>query len=78
MASAFETLLESALGLPSSDRARIAAELIASLDGPAEVGVEAAWLTEIDRRVAEVSEGKVQLLDRDAVSSEIRETLRRG
>jgi hypothetical protein len=41
MSISAEALLDSALKLPSEDRARIAAELIASLDGIPEAGVEA-------------------------------------
>ncbi len=78
MATRFEALLESALELPPGDRARIAAELIASLDGEAEAGVEAAWLAEVDRRIAEVARGEAKLVDRETVSSQVRETLRRG
>lgn len=77
MASRFETLLESALELPTGDRARIATELIASLDGQAEAGVEAAWIAEVDRRIVQVARGEAQLIDRDTVSAEIRESLRR-
>ena len=78
MATRFETLLHSALGLPSSDRARIAAELIASLDGEPEAGVDAAWLTEVDQRMAQADRGEASLIDRETVRAEIRETLRRG
>ncbi|MEX0879649.1 MAG: addiction module protein [Thermoanaerobaculia bacterium] len=77
MALRFETLLESALELPTGDRARIATELIASLDGQAEAGVEAAWIAEVDRRIVQVERGEAQRLDRDIVSAEIRESLRR-
>ena len=58
-----DALLESVLKLPERDRARIAAELIASLDGEPEAGVEAAWLSEIDRRIAEEDQGKVPLIE---------------
>jgi putative addiction module component (TIGR02574 family) len=78
MATRLEDLLDSALELPPADRARIAAELIASLDGEAEAGVDAAWVAEVDRRMRETARGEVQLVDREAVTSEIRETLRRG
>jgi len=78
MAARPEDLLDSALALPPDDRARIAAELIASLDGEAEVGVDAAWLIEVDRRMDDVKRRQVDLIDRKSVSAEIRETLRRG
>jgi len=68
-----DTLLESALLLPEKDRARIAAELIASLDGKPEAGVDAAWLAEIDRRIAETEQGKVQLIDWETAKKGLRE-----
>lgn len=45
------TLLAEALKLPTSARARLAAELIASVDGEPDANAEAAWAAEIDRRV---------------------------
>jgi putative addiction module component (TIGR02574 family) len=78
MAARFDELLHSALELTPVERSRLAAELIASLDGEPEAGAEAAWLAELDRRIGEVARGQTQLIDRDSVSSEIRETLRRG
>ncbi|MHB8876337.1 MAG: addiction module protein [Myxococcaceae bacterium] len=53
-----EKLLSEALKLTSAERARLAAELIASVDGEPEPDAEAAWAAEIDRRVQRVqSEG---------------------
>ncbi len=52
MTSRTQQLLQEALALPVEERADVAAELLASLDGgdeaPAEV--EAAWASEIERR----------------------------
>ena len=45
-------LLEEALELSAGDRARMAAELLASLDGRQE-DVREAWAAEIKRRLAE-------------------------
>ena len=47
-----EKLFEAALTLPANDRAKLAAQLLASLD-EAEADVEAAWAAEIQRRVAD-------------------------
>jgi Putative addiction module component len=55
-----ERLLEEALQLDPGDRARIAAELLSSLDEQNE-DVRTAWATEISRRAAEAetnSEGE--------------------
>ena len=50
-------LLHEALALPTEERAELAAELIASLDGPADTDVEAAWAAEIECRAAKVLSG---------------------
>jgi putative addiction module component (TIGR02574 family) len=72
-----ETLLESVLKLPERERARIAAELIASLDGEPEADVEAAWLVEIDQRIKDVDEGRVKLRDWSDVKADVQSALRR-
>jgi putative addiction module component (TIGR02574 family) len=77
MSISAEALLDSALKLPSQDRARIAAELIASLDGTPEAGVEAAWDAEVERRIEQVDQGKVQLLDWNAVKAEVAQVVKR-
>jgi len=43
-------LYEEALGLPLAERAELAADLLASLDGEPDEDVQAAWATEIERR----------------------------
>jgi putative addiction module component (TIGR02574 family) len=58
MGKATKKLLHEALMLPTDERAELAAELIASLDGPADTGVEVAWAAEIERRAAKVLSGE--------------------
>jgi putative addiction module component (TIGR02574 family) len=72
MSTTTDDLLDTVLRLPSRDRARFAKELIASLDGPPEEGVEQAWAAEIDRRSAEVDSGAVKLLDWEIVKGRTR------
>jgi putative addiction module component (TIGR02574 family) len=48
------------LKLPAADRARLAERLIASLDEDPEV--EAAWMTEVRRRDAELESGAVRAI----------------
>lgn len=43
-------LLHDAMELPVAERAELAADLLASLDGEADGEVEAAWSAEIERR----------------------------
>ena len=47
-------LLSTALELSISERAELAAELLASLDGEPDADVEAAWAAEIERRARRV------------------------
>ena len=56
-----EAVLADALRLDLDARAEVAAELLASLDGPADPGAEAAWAVEIERRVAAIEAGTVTL-----------------
>ena len=58
MTKASETVLQDALLLSISDRAELAAALLASLDGEPEAEVESAWAEEIERRAAQVRSGK--------------------
>ena len=62
MSSAAKAILEATLKLDPEERARIAHELIVSLDdGPTEEGVEAAWEQELERRAGEIDSGAVKL-----------------
>jgi Putative addiction module component len=51
MSKAAQDVLADALRLEPDSRAEIAAELLASLDGPADPDAEAAWDAEIERRI---------------------------
>jgi putative addiction module component (TIGR02574 family) len=44
-------VLQDAMELPLPERAELAADLLASLDGEPDAQVEAAWASEIERRV---------------------------
>ena len=65
-------ILSHALELPAQDRAELAAELIASLDGESETEVEAAWAAEIRRRVAKIKSGEAKFEDWDSVRAQFR------
>ena len=83
MTPAFETLLDQALQLAEEERGELAARLLRSLepedgDAPTTQEWEAAWSAELDRRVREVREGRVQLVDGDEVMAELREIARRA
>jgi putative addiction module component (TIGR02574 family) len=53
-------LLAAALALPLDERADLARELIASLDGPPDVDADAAWGEEIERRIADWRAGRTK------------------
>ena len=52
-----QALLADALQLDVKTRADLAAELLASLDGPADSDTEQAWAAEIERRTAALEAG---------------------
>lgn len=62
MARGTRELLSEALELPLDERAKIAAELLESLD-EVETGVEEAWAREIERRVAAARAGELASTD---------------
>jgi hypothetical protein len=70
-------LLDEALELPLDERARVAAELLESLEG-AESDVEAAWAAEIQSRVASARAGELESTDWRLVLERVeQEVLRR-
>lgn len=78
MTKSAEAVLADALRLDSESRAELATELLASLDGPADPGAEAAWAAEIERRVAAIEAGSVKLESWETVRRRIeKEILKR-
>ena len=61
MTKAAEAVLADALRLDAKARAELAAELLASLEGPADPDSEAAWVAEIERRVKALEAGTEKL-----------------
>lgn len=70
-----EELLAQVLRLPRQERARVAEELLSSLEEPDDEEVAAAWAHELDRRSREVAEGKVQTVEWSAARAQILEEL---
>ncbi len=58
-----QDLLSTALSLPTHERARLAHELIVSLDQSEDADAGETWLAEIERRAREVDSGSVALED---------------
>jgi putative addiction module component (TIGR02574 family) len=68
MTTLVEELSQRVRALGAEDRARLADELLASLDAPADA--EAAWEKEIARRVEEIKSGNSKLIPADEVFAE--------
>lgn len=58
---AAESVISAALKLSAKSRARVAAEMIASLDGPADPRAALEWDREIKRRVDALEAGEAKL-----------------
>lgn len=71
MTKAAEAVLAEALRLDVKARAEVAAELLASLDGPADANAEEAWAVEIERRVQALEAGTERLESWDDVKRRI-------
>ena len=72
----FEEVMRAALSLPPGDRAMLADHLLASLDGENQKEIDAAWADEVERRMKEIREGKVELIDGESVMKELRSQLK--
>lgn len=60
MSKTTDDILNNAMRLSTTERAELAAALLASLDGDTEDAVEAAWAAEIQRRVERVRSGETK------------------
>jgi putative addiction module component (TIGR02574 family) len=71
-----DSVLDAALKLPEKERARVAKELIASLDEQWDEGVEEAWAAEVERRRMAVAQGRERLVPWEQVKDEARAALK--
>jgi len=72
----FEEILSAALSLSPTERAMLADHLLSSLDGPHQKEIDAAWAEEAERRMREIDEGKVELIDGELVMEKLRARLK--
>lgn len=72
MSIAIEEVRAKIRELSIEDKAELLRALIAELDGPADEGVERAWLVEAQRRHQEIVDGKVQPIPGDQVFERLR------
>ena len=77
MVVSFEEILSTALSLSPAERAMLADHLLASLDGPDQKEIDAAWAEEAERRMREIEEGKVELIDGELVMESLRARFKR-
>ena len=75
--STMKRLSSEVMALSEQERAKLALELIRSLDGPAEEGVEEAWDREITRRMDQIDSGQAQLLSRDEFRKRLQAKIRK-
>lgn len=64
-------LIRETVELPESDRATLAGVLIESLDPKPTPEVKAAWSREIERRIREIDDRTVELVDWEDVRAEL-------
>ncbi|MBX3228703.1 MAG: addiction module protein [Labilithrix sp.] len=65
-------MLAGILNLPVEERAKLALELLRSLDGEPESGVAEAWDEEIERRGAEVDAGTADTMTLEQYRAHVR------
>jgi putative addiction module component (TIGR02574 family) len=71
-----ERVLEAALDLPDAERAELAAILTDSIgDGAPDVEIEAAWIAEAKRRLADIRSGKSETVAWEDVERELDEII---
>lgn len=67
-----EAILQQALGLEEGERAQLAASILESLEPRVdEREIEQAWREEVRRRVADLDEGRVELVPWDDVRDQL-------
>jgi len=73
---AFDNIRKNVMALPLDDRAELARELLASLDGPPDPDAHQAWDVELCRRINELRAGKATLLEPEDVLARARQRLK--
>jgi putative addiction module component (TIGR02574 family) len=67
-------IIDAAMSLPPEVRAQIAEQLLDSLD-PDRAQIDAAWAIEIESRIQEIEEGRVELIPHEQVIEQARRRL---
>lgn len=72
MSPVVEQLFQAALALPAEERLELVEALLASQDSPGEMPFHPEWLSEVQRRSAEVESGTVQFTPWPVVRERVR------
>jgi putative addiction module component (TIGR02574 family) len=65
-------LVQRGRDLPPEDRERLVDQLLESLNEPSNAELDAAWESEIERRVADLRAGRVETIDGEEVFAKAR------
>jgi Putative addiction module component len=76
MTTAAKKLIEAAL--KPADRAQVAHNLLDSLDGGANGGLDAGWIRELQQRARDIDEGRTELISWPEARGQIESSLRRS
>lgn len=78
MATAAKEIIEAALKLEPADRVRVAHELLESVDGGGNGGIDAKWVEELEQRARDIEEGHGDFLPWPDARREVEDSLRRS
>lgn len=76
MAAALKQLTHDALELPVEERARLAHDLIASIDESTDIDMSSAWNEELKKRVRDIKQDRVKGIPAEEVFAKLGEKYR--
>ena len=78
MSTAAKEIIEAALKLDPTERAYVAQELLESISGAVNGGLDAEWIKELEERARDIEEGRGDFLSWPEARQEIESSLRRS
>ena len=78
MSAAAKEIIEAALKLEPTERAHVAHELLESITGDANGGLDAEWIGELNQRALDIEEGRTDFVSWPDARKEIENSLRRS
>ena len=73
--STINKLTQEALTLPTEQKVQLVEQLVESLEFSVDEQVKSAWRTEVQRRKAEIVNGKVKLIPDDEALEQVRQII---